>query len=93
MQVAPVAPPSAPASQRGPQLTGQIPASMPAPSSVTGTGPHPLAGATPVYASQGAIYPTSQQTVITVQYPQVGSTITSPKGSYVVRSVLGPTDS
>jgi serine/threonine-protein kinase len=40
-------------------------------------------------ATPGQMYPQSQPAVITVQYPQVGSTLNSPKGSYVVRSVLG----
>jgi serine/threonine-protein kinase len=33
------------------------------------------------------MYPPTQ--VITVQYPQVGTTLSSPKGSYVVQAVLG----
>ncbi len=35
------------------------------------------------------IFSQPQPQVITVQYPQVGTTLTSPKGSYVVRAVLG----
>jgi serine/threonine-protein kinase len=59
---------------------------------VSGTGPHiamSAQAATAMFPTPGQMYPQPPPTVITVQYPQVGSTLTSPKGSYVVRSVLG----
>lgn len=53
-------------------------------------GPQPV----PPHLSQSRVafattQTSAQPTRITVQYPQVGSTLTSPRGSYVVRDVIG----
>lgn len=47
--------------------------------------------ATPPHHASRMSYPTGAQPLprITVQYPQVGSTLTSPRGSYVVRDTIG----
>jgi eukaryotic-like serine/threonine-protein kinase len=72
----PPPPPSAPPSQRHPPATGQIP-----------TMQSPLSYPSP--GVQMFPQPPPQPQVITVQIPQAGTTLTSPKGSYVVRHVLG----
>src|SRR6476659_1536584 len=81
----PPPPPSAPASQRNPPITGQTP-------QVGGptTGPVSAQPGQLTYPSPGQqIFPQSLAAVITVHYPQPGTTLNSPKGSYVVRQVLG----
>jgi serine/threonine-protein kinase len=80
----------APASYQGPAYpTGQVPvAPGSAPRLPTGTGTIPQMPS-PVRTTGG--YPTPGVALprITVQYPQVGSTLTSSRGSYLVRDVIG----
>jgi eukaryotic-like serine/threonine-protein kinase len=74
-QVIPTAPASAPASQRTPTMTG------PYPSTRVPTGPG--------FVPQPPAQQPPQAQVITVQYPQIGTSLNSPRGTYVVRDVLG----
>lgn len=85
-QGAPAAPPpSAPGTARLGN-TGQLPAAPPATS---------LPGVAPVTATtpngSNPLYPPLPHSLprITVQYPKVNSTLTSPRGSYIVRDVIG----
>jgi serine/threonine-protein kinase len=98
----PVAPPNAPPPpvppppQSSPSMsrvgaTGTIPA-IPTPAAAA---PIPTPGPQPVppHLASRVSFSTTQTSAqlprITVQYPQVGSTLTSPRGSYVVRDVIG----
>lgn len=78
---APAPPPSAPGTARLGQ-TGQIPVAVAA--ALPPVAPAPL-GSNPMYP------PLASHTLprITVQYPKVNSTLTSPRGSYIVRDVIG----
>lgn len=92
-------PPGATGPYAAPPSTGQLPTANTGQYPTAGTGPYPTAntGQYPTAATgQFAAAPPSQRYPnarpvprITVQFPQVGSMLTSARGNYTVRAVVG----